>query len=264
MNLLDRLENKLRPYAIANLTMYLVVSQIVIYVFIMANLIDIEQILLIPSKVLQGQVWRLATFLVIPPVTNPIFAFFAWYLFYLMGTSLENHWGVSRYNIYLLIGYLTTVIVSFLPPALPATNAFLGGSVFLAFAFLYPEFQLFLFFIVPVKIKWLAMITWIFYLLTFIIGTWTDRFLILASICNFLLFFGTDIIRKIKYGKKRMARQAERISTKDEPLHRCVVCRATEKTDSELEFRYCSQCQPVSCYCTEHLEGHEHICSNTY
>ena len=111
-------------------------------------------------------------FLFDPPLQNPLFAFFAWYLFYLMGTALEEHWGAFRYNIFLLIGYLMTVAVSFLIPALPVTNAYIGGSVFLAFAFLYPDFILQIFFVLPVRIQWLALITWLYYGYLLLFGGW--------------------------------------------------------------------------------------------
>ena len=113
-------------------------------------------IALVPTKVLHGEVWRLVTFLCEPPTNNLVFAFFFWYLFFLMGTALESTWGVFRYNVYLLVGWAATVAVSFIQPEAPASAGFLQGSVFLAFAYLYPNFQLLLFFILPVKVKWLA------------------------------------------------------------------------------------------------------------
>jgi hypothetical protein len=259
MSLLDNLERRFRRFAIPQITLYIVAGQVVLYLFVMAGAIGLEQILLIPAVVLQGEVWRLITFIFIPPLDNVVFAFFAWYLFYLMGTALENQWGVFRYNIYLLIAYLATVGMAFLTPGFAATNVFIGGSVFLAFAFLYPEFQLYLFFLLPIKVKWLALVTWVGYFLGFVFGGWGTRLMILASTLNFLLFFWKDIIRKIKYGRKKMVQQARTHATQDEPLHRCVICKATEKTDKELEFRYCGQCRPVSCYCLDHLQGHEHI-----
>jgi len=258
MSLLDKLERRFRRFAIPQLTLYIVVGQVMFFISVSTGAVDIEQMLLIPGMVLQGEVWRLITFVLIPPVMEPIFVIFAWYLFYLMGTALENEWGVFRYNIYLLIAYLTTIAMSFFTPGLAATNAFIGGSVFLAFAFLYPDFVLYLFFILPIRIKWLALVTWIGYFLSFVFGGWSGRLLVLASILNFLLFFGKDIIRKAKYGRRHMVRQAQEYSRRDEPLHRCVICGATEKTNRELEFRYCGQCKPVACYCMEHLTDHEH------
>jgi len=259
MTVLDHLEKKFRRFAIPNVTLYLIVGQICFYAVIKTEVLPMDRMLLIPADVLAGQVWRLFSFLFFPPLTNPVFAFFAWYLFYLMGTALENQWGVFRYNIYLLIAYLATVAFSFFTPGYPATNGFIAGSVFLAFAFLYPDFVLYLFFILPVRIKWLALLTWIYYFWVFAFGGWSSRCMVLASVCNFLLFFWRDIFSRIKYGRRKMTQQAARMTVQDEPMHRCVICGATDKTHRGLEFRYCGDCRPVSCYCIEHLSGHQHI-----
>ncbi len=149
---LIKLEREFGRYAVARTTEGLILLQVITYVLTYARPEIVQSLYLIPAFVLQGEVWRLFTFLAVPPVTNPIFAFFFWYIFYMMGTALEGHWGTFRYNIYVLIGFIATVALSFLTPASPATNAFLQGSVYLAFAFLYPDFQLYLFFILPVKI----------------------------------------------------------------------------------------------------------------
>src|SRR5262249_48935520 len=152
----------------------------------------VEPLQLIPERVLDGEAWRLASFLVVPPFTNLFFAFFFWYFLYLMGTALEHHWGTFRFNVSLVIGYLAPVGSAFAVPALPATNGFLYGSLFLAFAYLYPDYEILLFFILPVKVKWLALLTWIGYGLGLVFGDWLTRALILAAISNFLLFFGRD------------------------------------------------------------------------
>ena len=67
-----------------------------------------------PDKVLQGEWWRLVTFLFDPPLDeSDLFAFFFWYLFYLMGTTLEANWGAFRYNVYLLMGYVASIAMAF-------------------------------------------------------------------------------------------------------------------------------------------------------
>jgi hypothetical protein len=214
----------------------------------------------VPRLVLEGEVWRLFTFLLMPPFSNPICAFFFWYFFYLMGTTLEMQWGAIRYNVFLLVGYVATVAASFLTPDFPATNGFLEGSVFLAFAFLYPEFEIYLFFVLPVKIKWLARLTWAIYLYTFTFGDWTSRAMIGASVANFFLFFSRDVLSRVRMGRRRMAFQAARLTEKKrEYLHRCTVCGITDRTHPEMDFRYCSRCQGTHAYCTEHLRTHEHI-----
>ncbi len=257
MTLLDKLERKFRNFAVPNITLYLIIGQAMVFVAYMSGKLDIGRIVFVPALVLEGEWWRLFMFLLIPPITNVLFAFFAWYLFYLLGSALENHWGAFRYNLFLLTGWAATVAVSFLVPYYPATNLFLGGSVFLAFAFLYPEFQLYIFFILPVKIKWLALITWISYGWKFLTGPWQTKLLILASITNFLLFFGNDILRRIKSGRRKMASQVRDIAGSREAFHRCAVCGKTDQSHPHMDFRYCPECGGQG-YCREHIADHEH------
>ena len=255
MGLLDSLERKLRRYAIPNVTLYLILGQVLFFVFEMSGRFILDRVVLIPVLVLAGEWWRLITFLFIPPLTNSIFAFFAWYLFYLMGGALEGHWGAFRYNVFLLVGYLVTVAVSFIMPFYPATNIFIGGSVFLAFAFLYPEFQIYIFFILPIKIKWLALLTWIGYAYQLLFGFWSTRLMVLASISNFLLFFGRDIYWRMKTGKRRMAEQARQFSGRKEAFHTCTTCGITDLSHPQMEFRYCSDCGGLG-YCKDHIYNH--------
>lgn len=262
MSLLDKLEKKYRRFGIPNLTLNLVIGQSLIYILMMTGRINVNILLLVPARVLQGEVWRLLSFLIVPPRTHPIFIFFALYLFYLMGTSLENYWGTFRYNIFLLIGYVATVTVSFLTPYYPATNVFLGGSVFLAFATLNPNFELALFFILPVKIKWLALLTWVGYFFQMIFGSWSTRLMVLASICNYLIFFGRDIAARIRSHRWRMEREAREFSRSKQPIHTCVVCGITDKDDPDMTFRYCTKCAGTPCYCSQHIHNHEHITEN--
>jgi hypothetical protein len=220
----------------------------------------VQALELIPARVLSGEVWRLATFLAVPPFDNIVGLIFSWYLFYLMGTALERTWGTFRYNAFLLVGYLATVGVAFLVPDQPASNGPLLGSVFLAFAYLYPDFEIYIFFLIPVKIKWLALIAWIGYGFELVFGEWLTRLLVLAAVGNFLLFFGKDIVERIHIGRRRMATQAARLAVRQPAYHhRCVVCGITDRSHPQMDFRYCSKCTGALGYCTDHLRAHEHI-----
>lgn len=258
MSFLNTLEKRFRRFALPHVTLYLIAGQGFVFLLYMGKAIDIGSITLIGVKVYDGEIWRLVTFLLVPPSTHPVLAFFAWYLFYLTGTALERHWGISRYNIYLLIATIAAVAVSFVAPEATASNAFIGGSVFFAFAFLNPDFTLYLFFL-PVKIKWLAFLMWFPYFLIALFGSWLDRLLVLASVSNFLLFFWEDILRKVKFGRQRMIAQAQQFSEKDEAFHQCTVCSITDKTDPGMEFRYCTSCEGSRGYCTAHIMSHEHV-----
>jgi len=260
MKLLGWLEKRLGRYAPHNVTLYLIAGQSLFYVLYMMGRIDRSQTWLSADLLLRGEWWRLATFPFDPPLSNPLFAFFAWYLFYLMGSALEELWGAFRYNLFLVIGYLLTVAVSFLTPELPVSNAFIGASVFLAFAWLFPDFQLLLFFVLPVRIKWLALMTWIGYLFILIFGGWQSRLLMLASVGNFLLFFARDIVVTLRYRGRRMAVKASRTAGGDAGYyHRCTVCGITDRSHPDMDFRYCPECDGQFGYCRDHIFNHDHV-----
>jgi membrane protein implicated in regulation of membrane protease activity len=259
MKLLSKLERVLTPYAVPNLTLGLIAVQGLVYLLAKSRPDIRYQALLVPELVLQGQLWRLVTFVAVPPTTDLLFAFFFWYMFYLMGTALESYWGAFRYNAFLLIGYLATVAASFVSPETGSTNAFLEASVFLAFATVYPEFVFYIFFIIPVKVKWLAALQVLGYIYLFALGDWLIRLLLLASIANYLLFFWRDIVGRVRSGQRHMAAQVGRPTKVKQPFHRCTVCGITDLTNPEMDFRYCTQCDGSYGYCTEHVRNHEHI-----
>lgn len=260
MRFLQALEKRLGWMALPNITLYLIMGQVLVYGLVLINYIDFGALLLVPRLVLDGEIWRVFSFILAPPVrAHPIFMAFAWYLFYLMGTALEENWGTFRYNLFLWVGFLATILAAFVVPNSVATNGFLLGSVFLAFAFVNPNFELMLFLLLPVKIKWLALVTWVLYGITFLFGSWGERMMVLASVTNFMLFFGRDIVQDFKSWRRRKKIVAEREEADDEAFHRCHTCGATDKTHPEMEFRYCSKCAGNHAYCEKHLRDHEHV-----
>jgi hypothetical protein len=260
MRLLDKLQRRFGRFAVPHVTEVLIACQALTYVFCQGQPAFLAQIALVPRRVLEGEVWRVLTFVCQPPPTSfLLFALFFWYLFYLMGTALESTWGAFRYNVYLLVGWLATVSVSFLQPDAAASIGFLQGSVFLAFAYLYPDFQLLLFFILPVKMKWLALLQWIVYGYLMLVGDWMMRLMVLASVGNFFLFFWEEILSRMRAGHRRMARQAQGIHVANTPRHTCRVCGVTNLSDPKMSFRYCSKCEGAPCYCAAHIHSHEHV-----
>jgi ribosomal protein L37AE/L43A len=115
-----------------------------------------------------------------------------------------------------------------------------------------------LFFVLPVKVKWLALLTWLFYGYSLVTGSWAERLLVLAAVANFLLFFGKDIYARARYGHRKLRQHSVTIAARDTPRHTCTVCGITDKTDRTMDFRYCTQCEPPVAYCSEHLRTHTH------
>ena len=271
MSLLTRLERTLGRLAIPNLSLYLVVGQVLFLGLALLGSFDLERIALLPLAVREGEVWRLVTYLFMPLVsvltmTGALFLAFSLYMFYLMGSALEHFWGEFRFNAYIFIGWALTTAMAFIFPGSYAANTFLILSVFLAFAWLNPDFEILIFFILPVKIKWLALFQWLTYGFLLVVSPWPVRVMILASVGNFLVFFGRDIVLRAGSGRRRMVQQTRQFGAKsdeDEPRHRCHVCGKTDLTHPQLEFRYCSKCAGEECYCREHLTNHAHTVMET-
>jgi hypothetical protein len=256
MSLLNRLERLLGRFALPHLSLTLVLAQVLFLGLALLGRFDLERIALLPAAVRAGEVWRLVTYLFIPPagaltLTSALFLAFAWYMFYLMGSALESFWGDFRFNAFIFTGWLFNTLGAFLFPGFYASNAFIAGSVFLAFAWLNPDFELLIFFILPVKIKWLALLQWLGYGFLLATGTWPVRVMVLASIGNFLVFFAGDLVERIRGGRRRMVQQARQAALRedDEPRHRCVVCGKTDRTHPLEDFRYGDDDR---CYCSEH------------
>jgi membrane associated rhomboid family serine protease len=261
MTLLDRLQRRFGRFAVPRVTEGLIACQVFVYSATYFQPQFVAKLQLVPSRVLQGEVWRLVTFLCEPPLSNrnPLWAFFFWWFFYLMGTVLEATWGTFRYNVYLLTGLLATVAASFLYPDAPVHIGFLEWSLFFAFAFLYPDFRILVLFIIPVKVKWLALVQWIAYGLILLNGSWPFRLYVGAAVCNFFLFFWHDIYLRMRSGRRRIAGQVAQIEAARRPRHACVICGANNITRPELSFRYCSKCVGSPCYCSDHIRDHAHV-----
>lgn len=257
---MQQLERRLGWIAVPNITLLLIVGQVLVYGLMLTGNIDPMLLVLTNESLLSGEVWRALTFLFMPPaVSHPIFIAFAWYLFFIMGTALERQWGTFRFNLFIWVGLIATVAAVAIVPKAVGTNIFIAGSVFLAFAFLNPNFELLLFFILPVQIKWFALLAWLSYGWAFLIGSWDVRLIVLASVLNFILFFGRDIVHALKAKRRREAYQTQQRTEGSEPFHRCHTCGITDKSHPQMQFRYCSMCDGDYAYCEEHLRNHEHV-----
>lgn len=269
MSWLRRLERRLQPFAIPNLTQFLIAGQVAVFFTSLIKPEMQEAMLLKPSAVWEGEWLRLILFPFIPSFSL-IFWIFELMLLHLMGNALEATWGRLRYNLFFFIGYFSAIgfaalLGFFAPDDIVAENMFLYGSIFLAFAYLFPDFEMLLFFILPVKVKWLALLMLIGYAVTFLgglatfqLGGWLICVMILASNLNLLLFFGRDMVQRLQSRNRRMLRRFQDISRAKTARHTCAVCGATDLTNPERDFRYCTQCEGTPAYCDQHLAGHQH------
>lgn len=188
MKLLERLDRIVRPIAIPNLTMVLIAGQGLVFLGTVGDPAMRSRMSLVWNNVIEGEVWRLVTFLFVPVTQSPIFLLFALYIFYIFGTSLDRHWGFVRYNTFLLLGTLLTIAAAGVSPDQEVTGAFLGGTVFLAFATYNPNYEIRLMLVLPVKVKWLAWLQVFGYTMALVSGPMAVRIMVLASIGNYLVF----------------------------------------------------------------------------
>ena len=252
-----KLEKRLQPLAIPHVLLALVAGQTFFYLAELIHLVDRSRLVLAWALVAQGEWWRLFSFTLVPPDAHWAFIAFALYMVYFLGSALEDAWGVLHFNLFLLSGWLLTLGAASLAPTMLANNTFIGGSIFLAFAYLNPNYVFYVFLVIPVKVKWLALLTWVFYGIAFFAGGPGARWLVLASVGNFLLFFTPRIVADLRTGKRQADGRALRRSEKVEaaaagPRHRCVVCGRDSNTHPEEDFRYRAD---ERCYCAEHLRA---------
>jgi len=248
MTFLDRLERRFGHMAIRNLTAYIIAGQVLAWALAMTRPQLLWDLRFVAALVWQGEVWRIFTFLFIPPDAHFIFLAFAWYIFWMMGGALEREWGVFKYNLYILVWALASMAAGHLFPFAPVDNSYLMLSVFLGFAYRFPNFELLLFFVLPVKMKWLGWLGGGMALLTLLLGPLPAKALVLAGLLNFGLFFGPEFLRTLGAARRRAQRRSEAAEAEGTPFHECVQCGATDQSHPDRDFRYreegalCSAC----------------------
>ncbi len=203
MSWLDKLDRKLGRYVPNNLMVAVVAGMGI--VFILDQMIGVSGYLVFNlDAVLRGQVWRLFTFIFLPPSASVIFILFSLYFYWMMGSAMEREWGSFKFLVFYLGGMVGTIIAGCLTGF--ATNQYVNMSLFLAFAMLYPNFQITLFFILPIKVKYLAYLDAALLLVMLVLNNWPGRIALLVSLMNIALFFWRDgkriidnMIRRIKW-----------------------------------------------------------------
>ena len=196
MNWLDKLESKFGRYAIRNLPLYIVMLYAIGAVLnILTKGSYYYYVALNPYMILHGQIWRLLGFLIVPPNASLIFIIFVLMFYYSIGESLVQVWGAFRFNMYILIGVLATIVASFIVYFIyPSTMIFmdtfyLNLSMFLAYATIFPEMRVYLYGILPLKVKWMAWFDVALLVWQFVVGGLGARIAIVVSLLNFLLFY---------------------------------------------------------------------------
>lgn len=277
-------KNSKNNFGIANLTTLLIAGYIIGYILQIASPNVLAYLTLDPYQILHGQVWRLITWLVVPPSGFDVFTLLMLYFYYRVGTLLENIWGTAKYSRYILGGIGITMVSSFLLYAylqfgmgitgaelqyysaigsLSFSTYYINLSIFMGYAATFPDMMVLYFFVIPLKVKVLGIIDLLMLLYYFFVGGLFSKFAIGAALVNMGIFLLTN---KVAINPKEIIRQQNfkkevKQATKMAPVHRhkCTICGQTEESNPELEFRFCSKCNGNYEYCSNHLFTHEHI-----
>lgn len=260
-------------FGITNLMRYISIANVVLWLFGTLNPAFLSYLAFDPGAILHGQIWRLVSFVFYPPSMG-LLAFIAFYFYYWIGSTLEAHWGTGQFNIYFFTGVILTVIYGFLMYFITGASFRLDAqyiylSMFFSFAALYPNMEVLLFFIIPIKIKYLAYIDAAYFIIGVISGSFPANLLPVVAVLNFLIFCGGDLfrdIRRVHRGSSASAvnfrRESKRIRREQEQKlynHKCAVCGRTDRDYPNLEFRYCSRCAGYHCFCEDHINNHIHF-----
>lgn len=290
----SNLERKIGRYAIKNLTLGLILCYAAGYVIQLLNSEFFYYLYLSPYHILHGQVWRLISWVLIPPGGLDIFTLIMLFFYFSIGVSLERTWGEFQYNLYIFGGLLFTILGSFILYAVtrnPLSTAafstyYVNMSIFLAYAVTFSEARVLLMFVIPIKVKYLGWAYGAILIYQFYASGIADRIVIGASLLNFILFIlltrdmrrlsPTEMMRRAAFKRSVQQRNAAAnqqpgsqresrsgnihvVPQSRNVLHRCAICGRTEADSPQLEFRFCSKCEGNFEYCSDHLYTHVHV-----
>jgi len=271
-------------FGIPNLMRVIVIGNVAVYVLMLltqandANALSFLTFNL--NALLHGEVWRLGTFVFVPAYSSPFALLISLYFYYWIGSTLERQWGTAKFNLYYISGALLTVLGVVLaslitgnPYLTAAGTGYVNLSMFFAFAFLFPDTTVLLFFILPVRMKWLAYLDGALFAFDIIkaIGAhnWAGVVLPIVALLNFAVFIWPEVHylkERAKYQNSRKTvqfRQAQQQQAKQAQQqgyrHKCAVCGRTDTDYPDLQFRYCSKCVGYHCFCQDHIFNHVHF-----
>ena len=272
---LDRFCYNHPRFGIPGLMKWIAIGNVVVYVLDMFSNYSASLMLMFhPALVLQGEVWRLITFVFVPQSSGFVLWFALSTLFYYyIGNALEQQWGTARFTVFYGLGVILNLLLGFLFQT-SMSMYYVNMSMFFSFATLYPDMQVLLYGILPLKVKWLAWLDAALFAFD-IVGALSAGSLAYAlqpviALLNYFIFFWDDLMGLINRTRGRasyrMSRQtinfkkAQReVQQRKGYLHKCSVCGITDADDPDMEFRYCSKCNGYYCYCSRHINDHVHV-----
>lgn len=258
MSLFRQLERRLRFLAVPHVLPIILSIQVFLYLTgTLFQMVDLSRVEYSWALVAAGEWWRVFTFIVYPPGCHWAFFAFGIYCTYFLGSSIEQEWGTLKFNLFLLTGWVLTIVAGVFAPYAVLTNEFIAGSLLLAFAYYSPNYVFQLYLIFPVQVKYLALLALFLSSLAFINGGPATQLSVGAALGNYLLFLGPAMLRDVRSGRRKAAWHArQKAAGREEraagPRHVCVVCGKNSETHPHEDFRYRADDR---CYCSEHVRA---------
>lgn len=271
-------------FGIPRLMLYIVIGNIIVFLFGMMDTTNTLYSLLYfdPALFCRGQIWRIVTFALIPTTNGILWLAISLYFYYFIGSALEQAWGAGKFTIYYFSGLLLTALYSLIVYLISGTRilvsaSYLNLSLFFAFATLWPEQRVLLFFVIPVKMKWLAWVDAAFFafeIIAMLVSGHVGNALVpVVAMLAYVVFCGEwlfDRLRPSRVGSaarqkartiqfKQAAKKVQREQKAQGFTRQCAVCGRTDADYPELEFRYCSRCAGYHCFCADHINNHVHF-----
>ena len=266
---IDKFCAKHPRFGIPNLAMYVAIGQVAVGILdlIMRGRLTAAMTFYSPY-ILRGEVWRLITFILVPSASNPFWLLLGCYVTFWTGQMLEREWGTAKFSLFYLCGVLWSIVGGMVLGS--ASIYYIHLSFFLVIATMYSEMQVLFMFVVPMKMKWLALLDVALILLDglqygLIVVLWA-----VPSFINYFIFTWPFWSMKLGFARRRadpqvinFKRAQKRAQKKAQEtggyMHKCAVCGLTDQDDPNMEFRYCSKCDGYYCYCANHINNHVHI-----
>ena len=274
-------------FGIPNLMRVIVCGNVAVYVLmLLTQSNDVNALSFLTfnlNALLHGEVWRLVTFVFVPGYASPFALLIGLYFYYWIGSTLEQQWGTAKFNLYYFSGMLLTVLGTVAASLISgnyyltvAGTTYVNLSMFFAFAFLFPNAQVLLFFIIPVRMKWLAYLDGALFAFQIFraIGAhnWAGAVLPVVALLNFAVFIWPEVHylkartrQRISYRTvqfRQAQQQSQRQAQQQEQQgyhHKCAVCGKTDADYPDMQFRYCSKCAGYHCFCQDHIFNHVHF-----
>jgi hypothetical protein len=260
---LEKLERKMDWLHFRGLFKCIAFLSVVAWICKLANPQIVLKLVFDKEAILEGEVWRVFTFLFAPTAVRgfswlePIWVMFAMMLSFMISDALEQAWGSTRTTLYILTGWLGMVAVQFLldfpfflSPMTPGLMLYV--SVFLAFATLFPKAELSLMMLIPIEVRFLGAITAILMVVN-IFSFPPMAWIAIPAMLPYLLWVLPGVFQSRKTLVQAASRRRKFTVAKGsaaEPFHVCEVCRRTEHDPADLEFFVMPDGKE---YCSEHL-----------